>query len=367
MAPVLFCLGLAGAGAMAAKPGTFVAAPFRKDMAYDASSGLLYISNGGSIVRYDTRTDTTLSPWTLGGSLMGMDLSPDGKHLTVADNTHSTDQVWVHNIALDTGVDNRLTFARRAYEGGTFSVAYGNDGSLLTTSTFEGYGDSPLRRYDPTAGTANTLGTVVMNSMLAASRDRSVIGFEESGVSDGPFGRYRVADHDLLRKFGYTDGTANPNFEIGVNPDGTQYTVLTTNGAYIYNASLQRVGSIGPAGAYQVPLGVAYSPTGNVAYFSFAGTPEVRAYDMATFQQVGAYDFGGNFGRAGYEGFLDGRLKLSPDGSMLFATINGGVRYIRIPSAVPEPGSLALIVLGLAPLALAAVRRARSAPARLAA
>ena len=53
-----------------------------------SNSGILYIStSGGNIDRYDTQTNSFLTPFSVGGSLLGMDLSPDGKTLAVANTT----------------------------------------------------------------------------------------------------------------------------------------------------------------------------------------------------------------------------------------------------------------------------------------
>ena len=50
-----------------------------------------------------------------------------------------------------------VSFVRNFGEGGTFSVAYGNDGKLLVTSKYEGSGWVPLRIYDPSTGEVTTL------------------------------------------------------------------------------------------------------------------------------------------------------------------------------------------------------------------
>jgi hypothetical protein len=56
----------------------------------------------------------------------------------------------------------------------------------------------------------------------------------------------------------------------------------------------------------------------------------VRAFDTNTFAQVAAYNFQENFTTPGNTAFCAGRLKMSRDGSLLFASVTGGVRFIRL-------------------------------------
>lgn len=326
--------------------GTFIPAPGRVDMVYDSPRSLLYITSGDSILRYDTRSNSFLTPFVLGGNLSGIDLSPDGQTLVVADTQHSENQVWIDEIDLQTGASQKVTFPRAFDEGGTYTVAFGNDGTVLITSTFEGSGWVPMRRYDPVTGVSSEIASVRQDSMLTASADRSVIGFEESNISDGSFGRLRVADQNLLRKSGYTDGTSWFNYEIGVNRNGTQFALPTYGGTFIYDANLQKLTTLGQYAAGQ-PIGVAYSPVNDLVYFAWADTQDIRVYDTTSFTQVADYDFENTFQHPGNHAFTQGRLKLSQDGSLLFSTVQGGVRYLQLPTTVPEPSlNLSILALG---------------------
>jgi hypothetical protein len=73
-----------------------------------------------------------------------------------------------------------------------------------------------------------------------------------------------------------------------------------------------------------------YHPVENTVYFAWSQTTEVRAFDTNTFTQTAAYDFENTFVNPGNWAFTQGRLKMSRDGSLLFATVNGGVRYLRL-------------------------------------
>src|SRR5436190_38937 len=116
--------------------GTFILAPSRVDIVYDLPRDILYISSRSNVLRYQLSSDTFLSPYTLTGSLMGMELSPDGNKLFVADSSTASSTVWVHVIDLNTGVDTPAVFAAASNESGTFAVAFGGDGAALISSRF---------------------------------------------------------------------------------------------------------------------------------------------------------------------------------------------------------------------------------------
>lgn len=314
--------------------GKLISAPSRVDMVYDDARSILYITNGDSVLRYDLNSNTFLSPFVLGGQLKAIDVSPDGNTLAVAD----TSTPRIHLVNLLTGQTTRVNFTPASGEGGTFSVAYGSDGKILTSSTFNGSGWVPLRRYDPVTQTTTTLASIRHGSMLCASADRSVIGFEESDTSDGPFGRYRVSDGNLLRKSGYANGTSWFNYEIGANRNGTQYALPTYGGCFICDVNMVKYDNVGTYAGAQ-PIGVVYHPLQDIVYFAWATTTKVRAYDTGLMTLITEYDFQNTFDHPGNSAFVEGRLKISRDGNLLFATVAGGVRYIRINNTAPTANS----------------------------
>ena len=310
--------------------GTFISAPSRVDMVYDSGRDVVYITNADSVLRYHLGSNSFLAPFAIpGANLAGIDLSPDGNTLVVADRRRLDPNVWVYVINLSTNNVSQVLMTRSFMEGGTYAVAFASDGSVLTTSTFEGSGWIPLRKLNPVTGAWTQLAQVRHNSMVASSGDLGMVGLAEADSSDGPFGRYRVSDGNLLRKSGYTDGTSWFNYEIGVNRNGTQYAIPTYNGTYICDANLVKYNLVGQYAGSQ-PIGVVYHPVENTVYFAWAGTTQVRAHDTATFAETAAYDFEHTFVHPGNWAFTQGRLRISRDGSLLFATVNGGVRYLRL-------------------------------------
>ncbi len=318
--------------------GTFIAAPNRTDMVIDNARQMIYVANGAQVLRYDLSCDCQATPITLGGALKGMDLSPDGNTLAVADETNDGTYAWVHLVNLDTLSDNKVTVPLASIYGyieevGTFSVAYAYDGTLLTTSQFPGSGWVPLRKLDPATNTWTVLASVRQDSMLVPSANRKVIGFAESNISDGEWGVYHADTGEIDRRQGYTDGTSAFNYEMTTNADGSQFAIPTYYGTYVYNSSYQKVATLGTYAGAQ-PIGGTYDPVRPLLYLPWTTTSEVRIYDTTTLTQVGSYDVGDVFNNVGNGAFVQGRTRMASDGSILAVSVTGGVQYINLYAPV---------------------------------
>jgi len=322
MAVLLLC-SQSGAALAAAK---FISAPNRVDIAYDDARGLLYISSGTQVLRYQLSTSSFLSPITLGGSLMGMDISPDGSTLAVADASYDATNNWIHLVNLDTLNDNVVKFALSFSEAGTWAVAYGNDGALLVTTGFQGSGWVPLRRYDPTRGkTTIVADSIDQDTMVRTSANGKIIALAEPNNSGGPYDRFTVKG----KTFTAGGGTGWYNFEIGVAPNGSSYAIPTYGGTFIADQDLHLTGTVIGQYAGPQPIAAAYDPKKALVYFPWAETSQVKVYSTGTWQEVGSFDFVDTFSHTGNWAFTNGRAKTSKDGTLLFVTVDGGVRYVK--------------------------------------
>lgn len=328
-----------GAGAV----GTLIPAAGRVDMVHDAQRGFIYITDGDKVLRYHEASGTFIDPVTLGGRLGGLDLSPDGTVLAIADRASSAGEVWVHLLRLDDLQASKLTAPKAFYEDGTWTAAFAADGTLLVTSRFAGSGWVPMRRWDLGQGTWKEVASVRQDTMVTASGDGRTIAFAEANISDGSWGAYDTASGQLVRRQGYDAGTSWFNFEIGADAAGKQFAIPTYGGTFIYNEAYAQVARLGQYAGPQ-PIGVAYHPVENLVYFPWAGTGEVRAFDTATFAQVGSWDFEDSFQATGNAAFRQGRTRLSRDGSLLMVSVTGGVRILRLY----EPLSAAPVSAGTA-------------------
>jgi hypothetical protein len=326
---------------------TFLPIPGRRDMAYDGAHHILYVTAGASLVRYDVAAKQFLTPVTLGGTLQCIAISPDGRTLAVADAASTAANTWIHQYDIASGTDTLVNFTKASGESGTYSVAYGSDGKVLVTSGYAGSGWAPLRRYDPVAGTSTTIGNPRQNTMLSASGDRNTIAMVEANISSGPLNRYSVATGQVTQGA----GTGWFVFEVGTSRDGSQYAVPTYNGTYVYDSQFQQVAKVGTY-ASNGPIGVAYSPTADVVYFSWyswqTASDEVVAYSTTTFAPIESFHVGGQFNWIGNGALGEGRLKTSDDGRLLFATVDDGVSIIN----VPEPHAAGLSAAAAAGFAL---------------
>lgn len=310
--------------------GTFIPAPGRVDMAYDEKRDIVYITSGGDLLRYNVSTGSFLPAVMVGGSLRGVDLSPDGDTLAVADSDFSSTHLWVRLVDLDTLSHSRLQTPREGnMESGTWAVSYAYDGSLLATTGFLGSGWTPMRRFNVDTGAVTVIAGVRQNTMVSASGDRRSIAFAESNSSDGPWGKYQPATGEFVRREWYENGTSRFNFEIATNANGSQYAIPTYGGTFVYNSAYAKIATFGTYAGPQ-PIGVAYHPVDSLAYFPWAETSEVKVYDMNALAPVGSYDFEYEFGHGGNDAYNEGRTKLSGDGSLLMVTVEGGVRILRM-------------------------------------
>ena len=314
-----------------------IPAPDRVDMIHDPERNMLYITTtDDGLLRYSLSTRSFLAPIHLGGPLRGIDISPDHDTLVVADGRVSEPNNWVHVVDLTTGATRRITFeiGIGGLEGGTYTAAFAAADTVLVSSTFRGSGWVPLRRVDLATGSVTTLASVRQSTMLTPCADNSVIAYAEANISSGEWGRYRVADGGFAES-----GTGWFAYEIGVSRDGTQFAVPSYNGTYVYNQNLEQIGKIGVY-ADEGPIGLAYSPVADVVYFAWADRdrthPAIDVYDTTTLTKIATVDAGTPFDWVGNKAFAHGRLKVSEDGSLLFATVGGGVKvYQLIPPNEP--------------------------------
>lgn len=325
MKRILAALVLSGLALPAGAVGTYIPAPSRFDMVHDDARGIVYISHGTEVLRYQVATGTFLSPIVLGGALSGLDISPDNRTLVVGDFTDSASQSWVHLVDLDSLSHQKATVATPDYmEGNTFVAVYDANGQIYTTSSFNGSGWVQMRRLDPATGVWTNLASVRQNTMLSASGDSLTIAFAESNTSGGGWGLFDVPTGTIVRR-DWQNGTSWFNYEIGTDHFGAQFSIPTYGGTMVYDDVYAKIATIGTYAGAQ-PIGVAYHPVERIAYFPFAETSEVRVYDMNTRTQSGSFNFEYAFSHPGNHAFQHGRTRLSRDGSMLMVSVGGGVR-----------------------------------------
>jgi len=296
--------------------GVFIPAPYRTDMVHDPKRNLLYISGGDSVLRYQLDSKKFLPPLELGGDLRGIDISPDNDLLAVADAANNNGSIGIHLVDLNTGADSHVTFRAESLEGGTYSVAFGADGAVWITSTFQGSGQVPLRKYVPASKHTMVVASINQDTMLAASADRKYIAFAEANNSGGNYGRFRSSANGLPRPLQAKAFL----YEIGISRDGSQLAVPVYDKVVLSGAAAQKLDE-------SEVLDATYHPQRDFVFLARAGISTIAVYETTNYTMVKELDFGDKFDWIGNHAFQAGRLRLSSDGKFIFCTVQGGIRY----------------------------------------
>jgi hypothetical protein len=307
----------------------FIPVADRVDVVHDAKRHRLYVSTkSGGVVAYDLESHSIAGRFELGGSLVGIDLSPSEDLLLVADAESSPGQNWIHAGDLAAGTWKKITFASSSLEAGTFVPLLVDDATALVSSSFTGPGWVPLRRVRLDDGSASELRQVTHNTMLAASADRTVVGIAEANASNGPVGRFRPGSGE----FAIID-TNRLVYEIGVSRAASHYAVPTADGLLVYDANFKSAGTLGSAGQ-KWPVGVVYSPTSDEIFVAWTyptpGAGAIEAYDSDSLDLLYVVETNRPFEANGNVAFVSGRLRTSRNGSLLFATVAGGVAVYAV-------------------------------------
>ncbi len=326
--------------------GKFIPADERVDMVYDDNRGILYITAGDSVLRYQLSSNSFISPFQLGGSLKGIDLSLDGNTLAVADSTGG----WIYLLDLSTEQVKKVEFDVFPENIGTYAVAFTKYNTVFVTYTSYGSGqriplieysiEQPGDEFDEDESEEFVdyweITDIYKNSMVSASADGLAIGFAEGDSTSGIFGRYNIDDEDLLTS-GYGDwGTGQLNYEVAVNRNGSQYAIPTWRGTYItqnslaYNVIYEYFG--GARGEH--PIGVAYHPVKDYLFLAQAETTKIDIFDSTWPLKIASFNFENYFADPNGQAFKEGRLKVSRKGDFLFSTVDNGIRYVDLNTPI---------------------------------
>src|SRR6516225_9692324 len=304
-----------------------------RDLVFDATRDLLYITtSAGTIQQYSIPTQTLLSPFTVGTSLNGADISADGSALFVAESQTGATQGVVHEVNLATDAVTDLPYNLGFYEGGSWDVALGAAGKGLVTTIFNGSGWTPLRQIDLGSGTlsirtddpgSGSGGAVFGRTMIHRSADRSTFLVTESGISSGPVFLYNAATDTFSSSF---NTNTFLDFGSAINRNGSliAYEKYGT-GAVILNSNFNTVTTL--AG---IDGGVAFDPVHDILYGVNTSTSQIVAYDTTSWTPLYQLAIGETVSTGSNLG--NGTMTLSNDGSLLFLATPSGVRMFNLPS-----------------------------------
>lgn len=314
---------------------TDVSASGASDMVYNDTTGILYIAAGDQVVRYDYLHGTYLSPFVVGGALRGIDLSPDGKTLAIADASTAAGALsWIHLVDTTTGQDTKVFFNLSLLgDQGTYSVAFSADDNVFVTSSMAPHAEGELSVHQYNLATKQ-IGTPLMlpeDSMLAPSADHRYVAFGAAKAEPAGWGLYDSNAHGWVAS-GLL-GDAFP-YDVSCNATGSLVVLPTYNGALVAGS--------GPPSPIGMPTsavqGAAFHPNRGVLFLSMINSQSIVAYDVGTGAQLATYDAGeymywwGNFAA-----YTTGRLKVGAGGALLFC-LHGGSGVRIIPTGIgPVP------------------------------
>lgn len=293
-----------------------------RDVVYDATRSLVYISKGTKIYRYDPVSGASLAPVTVGINLMGMDIEADGDHLLVADRVAAGSTGIVRRVDLENWSVENLTYPFASGELGGFAVAAAHDGSFLVSGLFNGSGSVPLRKWNPDTASWSTLRNCPASSytgaMVKASDDRQVIALAETNSSAGRYGYYKPATGTISLR-----DMSRYLYEITTNADGSHLVVPSYQGLAILDSDFVAVANP----AISTPLNAVYSP--DYKTLLVATSSDVRVIDAVTGEFIQSFACDG-LSWIGNRAMERGRMAVSSDGARLFITTSNGVTQIQL-------------------------------------
>jgi hypothetical protein len=297
-------------------------------------------TSGGQAQRYDVANQRLLTPWNVGTSLNGADITPDGSTLYVAESQLSGSQGVLHKVNLDDGSVTNITYSLGPYEGGTWDVAVANNGKAFFSTSIGVSGSVPFRQLDLNTGAVTTRtdthgsgggGYVRGNTHIDRSADGSQMFLAEPDVSSGPITTYDSASdtfpHHAETQAYYYDAIS------AVSRDGSLIaTELGYGPAFFYGVSImdRNFHSVRTLGT-NFNGGLAFDPSRDLFYVADASAGQVVAFDTNTWEERFRVSIGE--GIPASTPFGSGEMTVSSDGSELFLSTPSGVRMIDLPAS----------------------------------
>lgn len=267
-------------------------------------------------------TGALQTPILVGSQPRGLDFSPDGETLYVA-NSGSGD-LSVVDVASRREV-RRLTVPRATQPPASvindrpFSVAVASSGTILLTTTFDGSGSTRMFSIHPATGvfrTRDDYGSPSERTRMRASGDRSKIGIVEGGNSSGPVWVYDAATDSFSAE------TRVSTFVGDIALDRTGGSMVVAPGVYLLDGGLALRATISAPGR-----AVAIDGNATVGYVADDSNVSVMDLGRGVVTRSIPLDDG-----------LAWAMALTPDGRTLVVLTRNGVALV--PTAPPQPKSL---------------------------
>lgn len=301
-----------------------IVTPDVRDFVYDSVRDVIYFTTATNVQRYHVRSNFFLPPFSFGLNLSGLDLSPDGNSLMVADDVRVTNKCGVWVIDLPTETIQAIKYDPAYDEAGSRWLAFGNDGVAVVAPG--GSGATPLRRIHPN-GTVTQLdsgiiGSFELESFVGVSPDGGTIAITEHLSTGSKVFRFSVAGQILTH--GSTGAGWTGDYRPAVSAGGAQLAAPTQyGGTFVFDPAFNIITNIAGQNG-----GLIYHPSNAMAFFAWSGSRDIRALDTGSFTELWRYDFGTNVP-------ANTLLRTSRDGSLILAFMEGAIRFLRWTNAEP--------------------------------
>jgi WD40 repeat protein len=298
---------------------------------FDHTGKYLYAgTNSGMIHRYDYTAGKIDRTYFLGGSINGIDITPDDSLLMACQNYPGTAQGVCYKIDLAAGTVGNIFFPTTA----ALEVAVlTNDKAFLSAAggpwALDLSNNSAATRYP--SGQVNT-------GLMARSADGSRVYFAAAGLAGGDFQTYDRATDTFSTPLIYSyNDRPFPNPAIAVSRQGAVIATRSGTSASIDTASeFNYVHSFGG-----IDGGIAFGATSDTLYAIDSTRDRIVAWDSVSFTQKFQIDVGEDIPPLTSR-FGPGRLAVSPDDHAIALITPTTVRVYSVPpSATPAPTPLA--------------------------
>ena len=318
----------------AAGQSTLIPVTARRDHVFSPDSGILYMStNGGTIARFNLSTNSLIPLWNVGTSLYGLDVTPDGSAIYVAENQTVGTQGFFKKVNTATGAVTNIPYSLAANETGAWDIKIANNGKGFASTQFAGSGWVPFRELNlatdsltvrsDVAGFIN--GQVMQETQINRSADRSLLFMTESNISNGPVFTYDAATNTFPNNS--TTGISLSSSLAGVNRNGSLIALEVGSTLSILNPQLNIIHNLGTS----LRGGIVFDPKRDILYAANATTNTLIALNTNTWQQVNQWTIGEDIPNS--SAMDEGVMSISDNGSWLAMSTPAGVRLF----AVPEP------------------------------
>jgi ELWxxDGT repeat protein len=320
--------------ANSASRNTLISVTDRRDLIFDSGRNRLYMTTSdGQIERYDVATRTLLTPWQVGNSLYGGDITTDGSALYVAEGQSGATQAFVRKVNLNDGSFKNLTFNLN-YDDTPIDVSITSNGLGLIRSRGQ-WGQ--IRQIDLSTDTiTNATGSwsYYGGSQITRSADRSLFFATEDGISSG-----NVFTYDASTKTFSSNKSTNTYLGSNlsaVNRNGSLIALEWGNGISIMDRNLNGVENLSG-----VDGGMVFDPVKDILYAASTTTDQIIAFNTNNWQELYRLNIGEDI-KNDYDNssrpFGNGMMAVSNDGQYLFMSTSSGVRMLNLT----RPGTYTL-------------------------